>query len=629
MNLDLFPGADFQQRAREVFLTAFAEGIRPDPILTVSEWADRYRILPRKSSAEPGRWRTSRTPYLREVMDALTPTTPVQQIVIMKGTQLGFTEVGNNWFGYVVHIAPGPMMMAFPTIDLAKHHSKAKIHPSVEVVEELSSRVREPRKKDSDTTVLFKDFPGGFLQLAGANSGASMRSRSIRYLFLDDVDGYPGDLVGEGSPVGLAKNRTDAFPNRKIYMVSSPTIRGESEIERAYQESDERHYHVPCPHCRKLQWLQWGNLKFKHQEYRLDEDPVYQCGNCGESIEERYKAWMLENGRWIAASPGRPVRGYHLSSLYSPPGWLSWAALATEFLAAKKNRDAEALKTFVNTRLAETWEERGDQVDDGSLASRSRLEPVAGGKLPAAALVLTAAVDTQDDRLEYEVKAWGRGEENWSVAWGQIHGDPVTDPKVWDALDEILGRTFEHESGVWLPISQVCVDSGGHATEQVYRYVKPRFTRRIYAVKGENVANAPLVGRFTRSNNLGVRLYRIGVDTAKGILMSRLRLEEPGPGYMHFPSDRDEEFFKQLTAEKRVAKWTNGRKREVWVKTRARNEALDLNVYNLAALAILAPAWDRLEENLRAAAGRQKETAPEAARRPARGNYARRWRQGI
>jgi phage terminase large subunit GpA-like protein len=601
--------------AEVAYRSAIAVGIRPEPEMTVSEHAEQFRYLPKVSSAEPGKWRNSRTPYLKEIMDCLSPSSPIVDVWFMKPAQIGGTECGNNWVDFVIDKAPGPMMYVEPTVDLAKRVSKQRLQPMIDESPVLKGKVKDSRSRDSA-----KEFPGGVLILTGANSAAGLRSMPARYLFLDEVDAYPGDVEGEGDPIRLAAARTSTFARKKRFMVSTPVDRGSSRIEAGYEDSDKRRYFIPCPFCKAEQILRWSGIVFtKDEKYRLTGPVRYKCEHCGELIEERYKTWMLENGRWIAEAPAPgKAAGFHLSALYSPIGWKSWADCVEQFLEARKKRDKLLLKTWTNTVLGETWEEEGLTVDDGSLLSR-REEYTA--PVPLGVAVLTAGVDVQDDRLLVKVKGWGRGEESWLIDWITIPGRPETDPKVWVDLDAVLSRVWAHELGTTLRIAAACIDSGGHATKQAYDFARTRGHRRIFAIKGVGGAGAPVIKLSTRKNKGKVVLALVGADTCKGLIYSRLQVEEYGPGYMHFPRkpEIDEEYFKQLTAEKQITKFVRGFPSKVWMKTRARNEALDCEAYALAALATLNANLEQLAQRLEAQAEfvkKEKEPDPPPDNKP-------------
>ena len=597
--------------ALDIYNAGFKAGLKPDPNLGVTEWSDAHRMLPKKSSSEPGKYRSSRTPYIREPMDNLSPHSPVQDQCVMKGTQLGWTESGNNWFAYVVDVCPGPMMMTFPTVDLAKDHSKQKLAPTIEETPRLRGKIKENKSRDSGNTIQVKEFPGGILFLSGSNSGTFFRSKSIRYLFLDDIDGFVPDVDGEGDPIDLAKKRTDTFSSRKkIYEISTPTVKGISRIEKSFDESDQRYFNVPCPHCNEMQPLEWGGegcdygIKFKRDVTGKVVVAVwYECHACHQGIDESHKTWMLDHGEWIPTCPDRKKRGYHLSGLYSPLGWVSWRQIVEEFL--EKEKDRERLKVWTNTRLGKTFEEKGDQPDWVSL--KARCEPYEFLNVPAGGLLLTSGVDTQDNRLAIVIRAWGRGEESWLVYWGEIYGDPAQ-PFVWQQLDELLYRPYLHASGTELHIISMAVDSGGHHTQEVYNYARTRVPK-VIAVKGASQSGKPIIGRPTSQDVTymgakipgGVQLWPIGTDTAKSTIYSRLKMTDPGPGCFHFPIGTGDDYFMQLTAEKLITRYVKGYPKMEWVKVGPRNEALDCEVYCMAAAiraGLARTDWGSLERTL-------------------------------
>lgn len=378
---------------------AWREGLKPDPLLTVSEWADRYRVLSQRASSEPGRWRTERSPYLKEIMDCLSPASAVQRVAVMKGTQIGGDECGNCWIGYVIHQAPGPMMAVAPTVELVKRNSKQRIDPLIEESEVLRERVRERRSRDSGNTVLSKEFPGGVLILTGANSAVGLRSMPARYLFLAEVDGYPGDVEGEGDPILLAERRSATFQRRKILLVSTPKTKSLSRIQREYEASDQRQYFVPCPHCGEQQTLELENLRWPEGRPREAE---YACTHCDALIGKRHKTWMLDHGEWRPTAPGDGrTAGFHLSSLYSPVGWFSWADAAEMYEQAQKTPDL--MKGFVNTVLGPPFEEEAEAPEWQRLYERRESYRI--GMVPDGGLFLTAGVDIQKDRIEVEVLA--------------------------------------------------------------------------------------------------------------------------------------------------------------------------------------------------------------------------------
>lgn len=568
-----------------IYNEGFNAGLKPDPLLNISEWADKYRVLSQKASAEPGKWRTSRTPYLKEIMDCLSPYSGIERVVFMKGAQIGGTEVGNNFLGYIVHLSPGPVMLVMPTVDGAKRTSKTRIDPMFAAIPELKGVISDRRSKDASNTTLMKEFQGGVLVLTGANSAIGLRSMPVRYIFLDEIDAYKGDVEGEGDPVNLAIKRTSTFNRRKIFMVSTPTIQSVSRIEYEYEQSDQRHYMVPCPYCNKRQSLKWKQI---HWENNDPQTAVYICEHCGGIIEEHLKTWMLENGVWKKSNPSSKIAGFHLSSLYSPVGWFSWADAVKQFLDAK-NKD-NLLKVWVNTVLGETWLEKGEAPEWQILFDKR--EDYQQELIPSGGLFLTAGADVQKDRIECEVVAWGRNRESWSVGYFIINGDTARED-VWNELTEFSQRYFEHSSGAMLPISRFAIDSG-FATQQVYNWVRKQPLNFAMAVKGTDSGVTPL-GLPTKVDlningkklRRGAKVWTVGTSILKSELYQFLRLtqnenESFPAGYCHFPK-YDSEYFKQLTAEQLVTKVVRGYQKREWQKTRERNEALDCRVYARAA----------------------------------------------
>lgn len=594
------------------------DGLRPPPRLTVSQWADRHRKLSSRSSAESGQYRTDRTPYVREIADALSPSSTAEIVVWMKGAQIGATEVGNNWIGYVIHHEPGPTMMVLPTVETAKRNSKLRIAPMIEESPALRERVADARARDSSNTILQKDFPGGSLLITGANSAVGLRSVPIRNLMLDEVDGYPHDVDGEGDPVELALKRTVTFGRRrKVFILSTPTIGGASRIETAFLRSDQRYYEIPCPHCGEYQVLTWGQIKWPSGKPRAAE---MECVGCERMIGEAKKTWMLERGIWRATAEGDGGRtvGFHLSALYSPIGWYSWGEAAEKFVQAK-DEGREAYREFVNLDLGEPFIEEGTSLEHEKIMERCE---VYAAPCPAGVLVLTAGVDVQHNRVELEVVGWGRGNESWSIEKRVFLGDPQYDD-VWVALDAALEKTYKHELGVRLRIARTMIDAG-YATSRVMAFTSPRRARGVYAVFGRDGEGRPILReedrRKAKQRGQGPRHYIVGVDDAKRLLYSRLRLEEPGPGYCHFPQADayDEEHFKQLVGEKLERKKVGkSAVRYVWVKDHPRVEALDCRVYAMAGVSHFNPTWEVLEARIKGAAGKQKADASPSSIKPA------------
>lgn len=571
--------------------SVWRRGLRPDPTLTVSEWADRHRMLSQRAAAEPGPWRTERTPYLREIMDALSVSSPIERVVFMKGAQIGGTEAGNNWLGYVIAHAPGPAMAVSPTTELAKRASKQRIDPMIEETPALRRLVAPAKSRDSGNTVLSKDFPGGVLVMTGANSAVGLRSMPVRFLFLDEVDAYPADADGEGDPVALAIKRTATFARRKILMVSTPTVTGVSRIEAAFEESDQRRFFVPCPHCGEFQTLTWNRVKWS--DYGIPpEEAVYECAACEQPIENHQKGGMLAAGEWRATAPGDGrTAGFHLSALYSPPGWFSWGEAARDFTECGRN--PSRLKTFVNTTLGETFREAEAAPDWRRLFDRC--EDWAEGTVPAGGLVLTAGVDVQKDRLEVEVVAWGRNRESWSIDYRVLYGSPQQ-PAVWRELDALLAHSFPHAAGGNLSILRLAIDTG-YATPEVYAWCAKQPADRVMAIKGVDGATAAIgaptyvdLNQHGRRIRRGARLWPVGTSILKGQLYGWLSLLSPldgeatPDGLCHFPKGRGEEYFRQLAAEQLIRRQIKGSApRLSWEKTRDRNEALDCRIYAMAA----------------------------------------------
>lgn len=562
---------------------AIVNGLTRNPIQTVTEWANEYRFLSSVSSSEPGKWQTERTPYLQEIMDCLSPNHPCERVVFMKGAQIGGTECGNNWMGFCVCNAPGPMLIVNPTTETAKRTSKMRIDPAIENCPVLREKIKSPRSRDSGNTMLIKEFPGGILILTGANSAVGLRSMPVRYLFLDEVDGFPDEAGTEGDPVDLAVQRTATFNNRKIFMVSTPTIKDASRIEQAFLEGDQRYFHVPCPHCGHYQVLRWRNVIFDSKNLT---EAVYKCEKCEGIWHDYQKEEILKKGKWIATNPdGNPgVVSFHLSSLYSPHGWTSWTSIAREFLDSKD--DPSRLQVWTNTKLAETWEDMaGQAIDPTSLMVRREKW---GPELPKQVVILTCGVDVQDNRLELEIVGWGRGEESWSIDYHILYGDPST-PELWAQLDEVLSRKYPHSKDVPdLPIAATCIDSGGHYTDYVINYCHARRLHGVFAIKGIGGIGKPIwPATASKSYTTKKPVYLIGVNDAKDILMRRLHLEDSsGAGVWHFPMDRENEWFEQVTNEVAVKKLSKGRLIREWTprKNGVRTEGLDCRVYAYAAL---------------------------------------------
>ncbi len=577
--------------------------------MTVSAWADAERQLSAESSAEPGKWITARAPYQRGIMDAFNDPA-VETIVVMSAAQVGKTECLNNILGFIIDQEPSPILVVQPTLEMGQAWSKDRLAPMLRDTVTLRGKVQDVSSRESENTILHKAFTNGHLTISGANSAASLASRPVRIVLCDEVDRYPQTAGTEGDPVKLAFKRCATFWNRKKLVTSTPTVRGVSRIERFFEESDKRLFYVPCPHCGEYQVLVWKNVKWPRDETGayLPLEAAYVCEFCQKPITDAHKPAILARGEWRPTAKSRGVAGFHLNELYSP--WVKFGDIAADFLEAKKSPDT--LQVFVNTSLGEVWDESGETISDDLLMSR-REQYYA--EVPEDVVVLTAGVDVQDDRVEVEVVGWGAGEESWNIDVREFHGDPSRD-EIWKQLDAYLQRDWKHETGAKLKIASTCVDSGGHFTQTVYSWVKPRQIRRVFAVKGSNQPGRPIVGRFTSGNNQRVKLFPIGTDTAKELVYARLKIETPGPSYCHFPLEREAEYFKQLTAEKLVTKFFKGRMSRKWVAIRKRNEALDMRVYATAALYILNPDFEALGKIIQEERDAAEAAGPDTPGRP-------------
>lgn len=510
-------------------------------------------------------------------MDAFSdPNT--EGIVFVKCSQVGATEILNNIVGYYIDQDPSPILVMQPTQKpMAESWSKDRLAPMLRDTPRLRGKVQDPRARDSGNTILHKIFPGGHITCVGANAPSGLAARPIRVLLCDEVDRYVASAGAEGDPINLAKKRQDTFWNRKRLEASTPTIKGLSRIEKSWEFSDQRRYYVPCPNCHTMQTLKWEHIKWEtHDDIETAAASTkYCCPHCGTFLDEADKPAMLKAGEWRAERPGRRIAGFHLNALYSP--WKRWVECVREFLESKD--DPLQFQVFVNTVWGETWEERGEQLTQGTLAKRAE---VYAKEVPMGVAVLTAGVDVQQDRLELLVVGWGDKEESWRIHWESFQGDPWLE-STWALLEAALVRTYTHESGAELRIQAVGVDSGD-ATTAVYGFCAPRWKRRVYAMKGRSTRGTDIITRPSKSKKYKVKVWPVGTDKAKDTIFARLKMQKPGPGYWHFPTKLDPEYYQQLTAEKAMIVKKGGQPARVYVKTRDRNEALDLEVYALAAL---------------------------------------------
>lgn len=573
----------------EQYRSAYLRGLQPDPDLWVDEWADEYMRIPRETgAAEPGPYRTERTPYAREPMRCLSPGHPARRVVTMVASQLMKTQIALNWIGGCIHMAPANILMLLPSLGLAKRVS-GRVGKTIDATPVLRERVASPRSRDARNTMDTKEFEGGTLYATTAGSASNLAELAARYIYGDEVDRWDVDVDNEGDPIELAETRASTFGrNAKIYFSSSPTIKGASRIDDLFAQSDRRHYYVPCPHCGEMQTLEWENLKYAG-DYRQVQ---YLCCNCGCLIDEHHKGGMLARGEWRAHAEGDgETVGFTLNALYAPLGWVSWLGLAKQYdkaKAAQDKGDLEPMQVFYNTRLARLWDAAQETTKAGEL--KARAEDYRLGSVPRGALILTAAVDTQHNRLELLVIGWGEGMERWVVDHQVIMGDPA-DERTWALLDDKLKARYRHDSGVELAICATAIDSGGHHTDEVYQFTRLRRWRNVLAIRGASRPGRPVIAQRPSKVDVtwrgsvhkgGSELWMIGTDTAKDWIYNRYGLGE-GPGAIHFSQDLPDDFYDQAVAERKVARYVKGHKRIEWVKGKAdRNEALDLLVYNLA-----------------------------------------------
>lgn len=556
------------------------------------------------------------------------------RITLMWGAQTGKTQVVNCLLGYFIDQRPKSQMMMQPSQGDLKTWLETKFNPMISANEALANKVAKPRGREGVNNQEMKSYPGGFLMFAWSGSPKTMRGRSAPIIFADEVDGY--ERTPEGDPVSLLEQRSATFgDDRLLVETSTPTIKDISQIEKSFLAGDRRRRFVPCPHCGEHQTLKWANVQWdKDGEEHLPDTAFYVCDGCGVKLSDGERLQMLQQGEWRAERPFKGHASYHLNELYST--FRSLADIVRSFLDKKAKGD---LQTFVNVSLAETWEEGDKKLEHDVLFARRRAFPA---EVPQECCVLTAAVDVQDDRVEIEVEAWGDGERNAKVDLIILHGD-LSQRDFWENdVDAAISATYEHESGVRLPISCVTVDSGGHFTNEVYRFVKPRERRRVFAIKGKNGTGYPIISRPSKTNKGKVALFSIGTDTAKELIYKRYEIETAGPGYIDFPIKPcfDEEYFQQLVAEQVVTYYRKGFPTREWRKRRPRNEGLDLSVYNLAALYILNPNFRAIASKLEVKV-KPKAEEPEATpmqktvtehqtkvRRPRkrRGGYVNQWK---
>lgn len=559
--------------------------LRPPLRISTAEWADTFRVLSAEGSSEPGKWRTDNAPYQREILNAIDDGL-VEEVTLMTSAQVGKTEMILNIIGKFVHTDPCPILLVQPTDTMAKAFSKERLAPMIRDTKILKGLIKDVNIKNSGNTVSHKMFPGGYIAMVGANSAANLASRSVRVTLLDEVDRFPLSAGKEGDPAKLAEKRTNNFWNRKKIKVSTPTIKGISRIDKAYQNSTMEEYYIPCPSCGELQIFEWERM--------TKEEPIgMKCNKCGViHTEFEWKKEKLLNGKWIAFKPeNKKHRGFHLNEFYSP--WKWWEEIILKEYDEAKD-DQELLKVWWNTSLGLPWVENLDEIIDWEMLLDRREEYEAD--LPNGVLVLTCGIDVQDNRIEAEVVGWGAGKESWGIETVVFNGNPQQS-EVWEMLDNFLDEKWSFKDGTELSLAISCIDTGGHKTDETYKFVEKRqASKRIIGIKGVGGMYVPVINGFNRVKNYKVDLLSLGINALKDITYGSLKVEEVGRGYCHFPINLKKrygsEYFKQLTAEKKVMK----QKSIVWEKIRPRNEALDMRNYATAGLELLKIDLDKLDE---------------------------------
>lgn len=591
-------------------------GIRPPEQLTVSQWADKKRKLSQESSAEVGQWRTSRTPYLKDIMDAFNDPV-LRHIAVVASSQVGKSECINNMIGYIIDQDPGSILFIQPTTIDAKDYSKLRIAPMIRDTKCLKNKVADPKSRESANTILQKSYPGGILTMCGSTEAHALCSKPIRYIFGDERDRWATSAGNEGDPWELATARQITFYNAKSVEVSTPTVKGASAIERAYGDGTMERWKTRCPHCEEYSEITFENIRFDYDTTEVGNDKVYDiteihyvCPCCGGvSSEREIKA---QPSKWVADNPDaykqHQTRSFWLSSWVSP--WASWKSTILQYLKAIGN--SKKMQVVYNTRFGLLWEDRGDLEDEESVMARREdygtNEDGSPVELPEGVLYLTCGVDTQDDRLEYEVVGYGHFDESWGIKKGIIMGRPDTD-EVWQRLDDIIDHVYRFKSGIGLRVSTTFVDEGGHFTQDVRMRCRERLAKKVFAIKGRGGQDIPFTSPpkkqkiVVNGRALGMCwVYEIGVDAGKQLIMDNLRVQSPGSKYCHFPrrDDYGPTYFKGLLSERLVYK--NGHKHPwQWEKIpgHERNEPLDCRDYANAAKKAASPDMDAIERRLR------------------------------
>jgi phage terminase large subunit GpA-like protein len=591
------------------FICNLTRTLRPTEQLSLSEWADRYMVLP-EGSSESGKFSTSNIPYQKDILDAITDSS-ITDVTIMSSAQVGKTTILLCGIGYYIEHEPTTQLIVLPTLQLAERFSKTRLAKMIGDIPEIKKKIGPARTRDSSNTILFKEFPGGHVVLAGANSPASLSSMPLRIIWMDEVDRFPESAGEEGNPVKLAEARAKTFWNKKYIKTSTPTIMGKSKIEAEYKEGTMEQWCVKCPKCGV-----WQPYNFKKVNF---SDLTMSCIGCEARVPEM--EWKHSEHKWIAQQPDvKGHRSFHLNELASP--YVEWKDIIDEFKKAyekvEKFHDTQDLKTFINTALGECWDETmvdGNAIDEDTLMKRAEHY---GAEIPDGVLLLTASVDVQDDRFEIEVRGWARDTETWGLYKTELYGN-LEKKEVWERLEDYLNTTFRFDDGRELNIAGIGIDTGGNHTNQTYKWVRDMTNKgkRVYGLKGyAGKADIPLIHKTTKvdikyktkeGKEIVVdhtTIHIIGTDAGKDDITNHLKITDPGEGYCHFPKDNgrgyDKTYYEGLLSEHKITKKVNGYYKEVWVKnsTGIRNEPLDLFNYNYAVMTLLRPVWGYLEQNL-------------------------------
>lgn len=592
-------------------LAKILSGMKPPEDLTVSQWADKNRRLTSESSAEVGKWRTSRTPYMFDILDSFTDPL-IEHIVVVAASQVGKSETINNMVGYCIDQDPGPILLIQPTIDDVKRYSEIRIAPMIRETRCLKRKVADPKSRDAANTKRQKSFPGGVLVMTGSNVAHDLSSMPIRYVFGDERDRWATSAGSEGDPWELAVARTRTFYNKKMVEVSTPTVKGASAIENSYNLGTMERWKTQCPHCGEYVEITFDNIRFEYDAAENGDKKIfhiseifYVCPECGGISDEH--TMKSQPAKWVATVPEarkhHKTRSFWLTAWVSP--WATWESIILQFLQA--GTDSAKLQVVYNTQFGELWEERGDMASEDDVMARRE---VYEAEVPDGVLLLTCGVDTQDDRLEYEVVGHRRYGETWGIKKGVILGRPDTE-EVWERLDEVLSHKYKFKSGVSLQISLTFIDEGGHFTQEVRQHCLARQYDHVFAIKGANRPDIPYTAPpkkqkiVVNGKVIGqVWVYEIGVNAGKQKIVDNLRVQSPGANYCHFPlrDDYGKQFFKQLMSE-HLAYVPKLKHPWQWQKIpgHERNEAFDIRNYNLAACEILSPDWDAIEQKLRTA----------------------------